>query len=191
LKGEAVDIIWTEEALERVKNAPDFVRPGIMKLMPIRAKERGVKTITSEFLTEIRDESMILAARRMKNMGFEELRMGAIDKARDKMKSARKQEVLNLIESFLTSRKNVNDAILDKFEDYFQDLPSGSKGKLIWTKSAEERLQKAPSFVRVMARQAIEDFANGKGVRKITPGLIKEAMKTIIPKGFNPTKLKA
>lgn len=183
-----MEIIWTEEALKRVSNAPDFVRPGILKLMPLRARERGLKTITSEFLTEIRNESMLLAARRMKNMGFEELQMGAFDQAREKMKGARRQEVLDLMESLLKSREKSNAPILDKFQNYFKDLPSGSEGRLIWTKSAEERLQKAPPFVRDMARQAIEDFAETKGVREITPELIEVAMENIVPKGFRPPK---
>ena len=181
-----MDIIWTEEALNRVNNAPDFVRPGILKLMPIRARERGQKTITSEFLTEIRNESMLLAARRMKNMGFEELQMGAFAKAREKMKGAKKQEVLDLMESLLKSRKKTNEAIIDKFQGYFKELPEKSEGRLIWTKSAEERLQKAPPFVRDMARQAIEDFASEKGLREITAELMEEAMETIVPKGFRP-----
>lgn len=184
-----MDIIWTEEALERVNNAPAFVRPGILKLMPKRAKERGLKTITSEFLTEIRNESMLLASRRMKNMGFEDLQMGAFTEARTKMKSARKTEVLNLIESFLNSREKVNEKIVDKFENYFTELPEKSQGKFIWTRSAEERLAKAPPFVRDMARQAIEDYVENKGFREITPDLIKEAMKTIIPERFHdPSK---
>lgn len=183
-----MDIIWTEEALKRVSNAPDFVRPGILKLMPRRARERGIKTITSEFLTEIRNESMLLAARRMKNMGFEELQMGAFDRAREKMKGARKQEALDLMESLLKSREKANELIIEKFQKYFQELPPGAEGKLVWTKSAEERLQKAPPFVRDMARQAIEDFAEGKGAREITPELIEEAMETIVPKGSRPAK---
>ncbi|MDP7555678.1 MAG: PCP reductase family protein, partial [Nitrospinota bacterium] len=57
-------IIWSEDAKIRVMNAPDFVRSGIKKLMVIRAKERGMKEITSELLSEIRDESMKFASRR-------------------------------------------------------------------------------------------------------------------------------
>ncbi|MDP6625592.1 MAG: hypothetical protein QGG87_03950, partial [Nitrospinota bacterium] len=82
-------ITWSEEAKSRVLNAPGFVQAGIKKLMVIRAKERGMTEITSELLTEIRNESMQFAARRMKKMGFEELQMEAFDKAKEKMKSIR------------------------------------------------------------------------------------------------------
>ena len=40
------------------------------------------KEITSKFLSEIRDESMQLASKRIKHIGFDELRMEAWDKAR-------------------------------------------------------------------------------------------------------------
>ncbi|ODS31767.1 MAG: radical SAM superfamily protein [Candidatus Scalindua rubra] len=84
-------IEWTNEALERVKKAPDFVRPGIYKLMEKRAKERGYKTITSEFLSEIRDESMKFTSKRMKKLGFDELRIEAFDVAKEKLKSQKKK----------------------------------------------------------------------------------------------------
>ena len=70
---------WTVEAWERVKHAPEFVRPGIRKLMVQRAVKRGYKYITSDYLTEIRNESMMLVSKRVKQFGFEELSMGAFD----------------------------------------------------------------------------------------------------------------
>ena len=69
---DLTDIVWTEEARRRVDNAPPFVRPGILKLMPIRARERGRTEITSEFLTEIRNESMLRVANGIKGVGFDE-----------------------------------------------------------------------------------------------------------------------
>ncbi|MEE8423050.1 MAG: PCP reductase family protein, partial [Thermodesulfobacteriota bacterium] len=53
-------IPWADEALKRVEDAPDFVRPGIYKLMEKRARERGIDCISSDFLSEIRNESMML-----------------------------------------------------------------------------------------------------------------------------------
>ena len=79
---------WTPEAWDRVKQAPEFVRPGIRKLMVQRAVKRGYKRITSDFLTEIRNESMMLVSKRVKQFGFEELSMGAFDQAKEKMKES-------------------------------------------------------------------------------------------------------
>jgi radical SAM protein with 4Fe4S-binding SPASM domain len=111
-------IEWETEALERVKNAPDFVRPGIYKLMEKRAKERGYNVITSEFLSEIRDESMKFASRRIKKLGLDELRIEAFDMAKLKLKSKKKKEVIDNIKDFLNNRTEKNTEIITKFKKY-------------------------------------------------------------------------
>jgi len=179
-------ITWTEEAIRRVLNAPDFVRAGIKKLMVIRAKEKGLKEITSEFLSEIRDESMNFAARRMKNMGFEELQIQAFTKAKEKMKNIKKKEVIGNIESFLKQRTGKNKSIIQKFEKYFNELNANDSG-ILWTKEAKERLEKAPPFVRPMAKKAIEDHAIKNGCNEVTPEIIQKIMEDLLP----PTVKKA
>lgn len=173
-------ITWAEEAKRRVMNAPEFVRPGIKKLMVIRARERGMTEVTSELLSEIRDESMKFAARRMKNMGFEELQMKAFDKAKEKMKNFRKKEVIGNIQSFLEQRTGKNQSIINKFEKYFNEL-SSNDNNIPWTEEAKSRLQKAPPFVREMVQKAIENHAAKKGCTEITPELIQEVMDEMIP----------
>jgi hypothetical protein len=185
----AEGIIWSEEAKIRVMNAPDFVRSGIKKLMVIRAKERGMKEITSELLSEIRDESMKFASRRMKNMGFEELQMKAFDKAKEKMKNVRKKEVIGDIQSFLEKRTGKNQSILNKFEKYFNETKSKKDG-LTWTQEAKDRLKKAPSFVRGMAQKAIEDQAKKKGCKEVTGELLSEVMDILIPASVKEMKKK-
>ena len=39
---------------------------------------------------------------------------------------------------------------------------------IVWTKEAEERLNKAPSFVQPMAKRAIISYAREKGIKEIT-----------------------
>ena len=116
-------IEWETEALERVKNAPDFVRPGIYKLMEIRAKEKGYKVITSAFLSEIRDESMQFASRRMNKLGFDELDMEAFDTAKSKTKNTKKREVIDDIKDFLSKRDGKNTEIINKFRKYLSHVP--------------------------------------------------------------------
>ena len=171
------EITWTDEALKRVKNAPDFVKPGIKKLMVKRAKERGKKIIDSEFLTEIRNESMMLASKRMKKIGFEELKMDAFDKAKEKLRSARKKEVIDDIKDFLSKRTSKNEAIIEKFQQYLGD----NSPDMGWTKEARERMEKVPPFVREMAKKAIEEQAKKKGYRMITADFLKEAFDELIP----------
>lgn len=171
------EITWTDDALRRVENAPDFVRPGIKKLMIKRAKERGKKIIDSEFLTEIRNESMMLASKRMKKIGFEELKMDAFDKAKEKLKSARKKEVIGDIKDFLSKRTSKNEAIIEKFQQYLGD----NSPDIGWTKEARERMEKVPPFVREMAKKTIEEQAKKKGYRMITAEFLKEAFNELIP----------
>lgn len=111
-------IEWEAEALERVKNAPDFVRPGIYKLMEKRAKEKGYNVITSAFLSEIRDESMQFASRRMNKLGFDELDMDAFDTAKAKTKDKKKKAVIDNIKDFLAKRNVKNTDIINKFQQY-------------------------------------------------------------------------
>jgi len=145
-------IAWTEEARRRVEGAPPFVRPGIWKLMERRARERGRDVITSEFLTEIRNESMLRVAKSIRGFGFEELTLDAFEVAKAKMrKLPRKLEVIEEIKAFLGARTQKNDMVLAKFRRYLEMIPERG---LPWTEEALARLQRAPAFVRALARAA-------------------------------------
>ena len=177
------EIPWTEEARKRVANAPDFVRPGIYKLMQKKARQHGYQEITSKFLSEIRDESMQLASKRIRNIGFDELRMDAWDKAREKLKNARKKEVIDKIKAFLDERTVKNEGIITKFQAYLKTtderVKKESSSTPVWTDEAKQRLEKAPIFVRGRAKKSIEDFAVQQGVAEITVELINQYMKNI------------
>ena len=177
------EIPWTDEARKRVECAPDFVRPGIYKLMQKKARLHGYKEITSSFLSEIRDESMKFASKRIKNIGFDELRMDAWDKAKEKLKSVHKKEVIDQIKTFLGERTARNEGIITKFQAYLKatresvktEIPSSPR----WTEEAKQRLEKAPIFVRDRAKKAIESYATKEGVAEITGELIDQYMKNI------------
>ncbi len=176
------EIPWSEEAWNRVQNAPDFVRPGIFKLMQKKAREHGYREITSKFLSEIRDESMQLASKRIRNIGFDELHMGAWDKAKEKFKSAHKQEVIERIKAFLGERTVKNEGIITKFQAYLSATPSSAPKKpqaAVWTEEAKQRLEKAPFFVRGRAKKSIEDYAAREGIAEITGEIISQYMKNI------------
>ncbi|MDO8142615.1 MAG: radical SAM protein [Candidatus Brocadiales bacterium] len=176
-------IPWTDEARKRVEHAPDFVRPGIYKLMQKKALQHGYKEITSGFLSEIRDESMKFASKRIKNIGFDELRMDAWDKAKEKLKSAHKKEVIDQIKSFLGERTTRNEGIITKFQAYLkaagEAIKKESPPSLVWTEEAKQRLEKAPIFVRGRAKKSIEAYAVKEGVTEITVELIDQYMKNI------------
>ncbi|MFQ5449481.1 MAG: PCP reductase family protein [Nitrospinaceae bacterium] len=170
---------WTLEAWDRVKHAPEFVRPGIRKLMVQRAVKRGYKFITSDFLTEIRNESMMLVSKRVKQFGFEELSMGAFEQAKEKMKgSPRKVEVIEEIEDFLALRTEKKDDIIKKFKNYMDVVPTQG---MPWSKEALEKMEKVPPFVLGMAKQTIEARARQRGDKMVTPGIIEEVFTNIMP----------
>jgi hypothetical protein len=166
----APEIPWDPEARQRVERAPAFVRPGILKLMARRAVERGRDRITSEFLTEIRNESMLRAARSIRGMGFEELSMGAFDVARRKMrKLPRKLAVLGEIQRFLAARTIRNEAILQKFQEYLRNVPARG---FSWTDEARARAGRIPEAFRPLACQAAEVEARRRKEHVITPEIV-------------------
>jgi len=170
---------WTLEAWERVKHAPEFVRPGIKKLMVQRTVKRGFKFVTSDFLTEIRNESMMLVSKRVKQFGFEELSMGAFDEAKEKMKeSPRKVEVIEEIQDFLALRTDKKDDIIEKFKNYMDVAPTSG---MPWSKEALAKMEKVPPFVLGMAKQTIEGRARERGDKMITPDMIEEVFNNIMP----------
>jgi hypothetical protein len=172
--GEMNEVVWTEEARRRVESAPPFVRPGILKLMAKRARERGRSVITSEFLTEIRNESMLRVSKCIKGFGFEELSMDAFEVAKAKMrKLPRKIEVIEEIKAFLGERTEKNEMVLAKFKRYLEMIPDRG---LPWTEEALARIQRAPAFVQGLARTAVEEEAKRRGEPVVTPEAVERAM---------------
>lgn len=167
-------ISWEKEALARVENAPDFVRAGILKLTEKRAQERGYRVITSEFLTEIRNESMLRVAKVIKAFGFEDLTLDAFDVAKQKMKkNAHKVEVIGDIETYLAARTEKKDEIIDKFKRYINMIPERG---LPWTEEASQRIARVPEFVRKMAETTIEEEAKKRKEKVITKEVVEAAL---------------
>ncbi|MFQ5431769.1 MAG: radical SAM protein [Nitrospinota bacterium] len=171
--GNGNEVEWDEKARERVKDAPHFVQKGILKLMQKRAKERSQDRISDAFLTEIRNESMMLVTRRIKKLGFEKLNMDAWDKAKEKFKKSEvKQKTIEEIVGHLDGRDKPNKTIIEKFASYFED----DSKKMGWTKEARERIEKAPAFVREMAKAGVEKYAKENGYKYVTEDALNEAM---------------
>lgn len=171
---EPADVPWTEEARRRLERAPAFVRPGIVKLMAKRARERGRSVVDSAFLTEIRNESMLLVAKCLRGFGFEELSTDAFEVAKAKMrKLPRKVEVIGQIQAFLAERTEKNDMVLAKFQHYLDMIPDHG---LPWTEEALARVQRVPEGLRPMVRATIETGARDARERLITAGVVDRAL---------------
>jgi len=61
------------------------------------------------------------------------------------------------------------------FSAMVQDAFNTTQGDLRWAVEAEQRLERAPSFVRAMVRRGIEEFAREQGYAEITPQVMDEA----------------
>jgi hypothetical protein len=61
------------------------------------------------------------------------------------------------------------------FSTMVQDTLHTAQGDLRWSVEAEQRLERAPSFVRAMVRRGIEEFARELGYTEITPQVMDEA----------------
>jgi hypothetical protein len=169
-----VALAWTAEARERLDRAPAFVRPGIVKLMAKRARERGRAVVDSEFLTEIRNESMLLVARCLRRFGLEELSSEAFDVARARMhRLPGKLRVIGEIERFLAGRTERNAMVLAKFQRYLEMIPDRG---LPWTEEALARIQRVPDGVRPLARQAIETAAREARERLVSGAVVDRCL---------------
>jgi hypothetical protein len=61
------------------------------------------------------------------------------------------------------------------FSALIQDTFNTAQSDLRWSVEAEQRLERAPSFVRAMVRRGIEEFAREQGYAEITPQVMDEA----------------
>jgi len=61
------------------------------------------------------------------------------------------------------------------FSAMVQDTFNTTQEGLHWAVEAEQRLERAPSFVRAMVRRGIEEFAREQGYTEITPQVMDEA----------------
>jgi hypothetical protein len=180
------DIPWTEEALARVEKAPPFVRLGIRKLVPQRAKALGQPIITSEFLTQIRHEAMLRVAKSLKHFGFEDLTSAAFAVAKQKMqRHPQKLEVLDQIEAFLAQRTGKNAEVIEKFRQYLASVPTSG---LPWTPEALERLERLPEFVRSMVKQAVEEHVKRRKEKVVTPQLCSRVLNDMLSGTDQPAR---
>jgi hypothetical protein len=166
---------WTAEARARLERAPAFVRPGIEKLMARRCRERGRAVVDSEFLTEIRNESMLLVAKCLRGFGLDALSSDAFDVARAKMrKLPRKLEVIGEIERFLAARTGKNAAMLEKFRGYLERIPARG---LLWTEEALAQLERVPEDRRAEVKARIEAAAREARERLVSGAVVDRYVK--------------
>jgi len=80
---------WTAEAWARLQAAPEFVREGIRKAAERRARRAGRRVIDSPLLTVFRNQAMMKAVKRIRELGFTELTFDAFDAAKERLRLVR------------------------------------------------------------------------------------------------------
>lgn len=78
---------WGSEAWARLQTAPEFVREGIRKAAERRARRMGVAEIDSPLLTRFRNQAMMKAVKRIRELGFTELTFEAFDAAKAEIRT--------------------------------------------------------------------------------------------------------
>ena len=134
--------------------------------MQKRARERGRSVIDSEFLTEIRNESMLRVAKCIRGFGFEELSLDAFEVAKAKMrKLPRKVAVIEEIKAFLGARTRKNEMILARFQRYLEMVPQRG---LPWTEEALARLERGVPPHPAFSPTGGEDKGEGAAAEGLT-----------------------
>jgi hypothetical protein len=102
---------WEPEAWARLQTAPEFVREGIRKAAERRARRLGVPAISSPLLTKFRNQAMMKAVKRIRELGFTTLTFDAFDAAKERVR--------------LVSLNPDAQARLDRIRDYFATERAG------------------------------------------------------------------
>lgn len=89
---------------------------------------------------------------------------------------------LKVMENYKKGKKDMGiKSGSERSRRIFTESKEQEGGGLLWTKEAKERMESMPSFARPMAKKAVEDYARDKGIKEITPQLLKEAFQELVP----------
>lgn len=122
---------WAPEAWARLQSAPEFVREGIRKAAERRARRMGVGEITSPLLTTFRNQAMMKAVRRIRELGFHELTFDAFDAAKAELRQVslnpEAQERLDRIRRYFETERRgesgdfLGHELMARFRAYLRD----------------------------------------------------------------------
>ena len=177
------DILWTEEALQRMERAPAFLRGMVKRLAEKKARELGHGEITADLLDQFKSQMM---GRMGGGAGLAEaadqLAQGKVPwtaAARERLETVpefMRHMIKQIAEEVAVERGHleVNVELFEKVEA-MGDLEEQARPPLEWTDEAQARLQEkikhsppiAMEFVADMLRRDTEDLAREKGLARI------------------------
>jgi hypothetical protein len=177
------DVLWTEDARERIERAPAFLRGMVKRLAEKKAKELGYPEITGEILDQFKSQMM-------GRMGGEAGMAAAADQmAQGKLPwTAAAQQRLDLVPEFMRhmirqiaeelaregGHLEVNIELFERVEA-LGEVQEAIRPPMEWSEDALARLQDkikhappiAMEFVTDMLRRDTEDLAREKGLARI------------------------
>jgi len=179
----APDIVWTEDALQRMERAPVFLRGMVKRLAEKKARELGYPEITGAILDQFKGQMMGSMG------GAAGMGAAAADMAAGRLPwTAAAKERLETVPEFMRSmirqiaeelareggHMEVNVELFERVEA-LGDVQEAVRPPLDWSEGALARLQdkirQAPpiamDFVTDMLRRDTEDLAREKGLTRI------------------------
>lgn len=179
----APDILWTEEALERMERAPAFLRGMVKRLAEKKARELGYPEITGPILDQFKGQMMGGMG------GAAGMAAAADDMAQGRLPwTAAAKERLELVPEFMRGmirqiaeerareggHMEVNMDLYEKVEA-MGDIQEAARPPMEWSEGAQARLQEkikqappiAMDFVTDMLKRDTEDMAREKGLARI------------------------
>jgi len=143
--GRDEPVRWAPDAWTRLQTAPEFVREGIRKAAERRARRMGVVEITSPLLTGFRNQAMMKAVKRIRELGFTELTFDAFDAAKDRLR--------------LVSLNPEAQERLDRIRRYFATERPGSPGDVL----GPDLMQRFRAHLRDPAAVPLDTSDEGPG----------------------------
>ena len=140
-----VPVRWASEAWARLQTAPEFVREGIRKAAERRARRMGVAEIGSPLLTRFRNQAMMKAVKRIRELGFTELTFDAFDAAKAEMRTV--------------SLNPEAQERLDRIRRYFETERHGQPGDFL----GEDLMRRFRAHLRDPAAAPLDTSDEGAG----------------------------
>jgi proto-chlorophyllide reductase subunit len=138
-------IRWGPEAWARLQTAPEFVREGIRKAAERRARRMGVAEIDSALLTRFRNQAMMKAVKRIRELGFTELTFDAFDAAKAEIR--------------IVSLNPEAQERLDRIRRYFETERHGEPGDFL----GQDLMRRFRAHLRDPAAAPLDTSDEGTG----------------------------
>lgn len=143
--GRDEPVEWAPEAWTRLQTAPEFVREGIRKAAERRARRMGMRVITSPLLTKFRNQAMMKAVKRIRELGFTELTFDAFDAAKERIR-------------LVSLNPEAHDR-LDTIRRYFETERHGQPGDLL----GQDLMRRFRAYLKNPAAAPLDPSDEGPG----------------------------